>query len=229
MPSPFPGMDPYLEHPSVWPAFHRHMVAAIYQMLLPGLVDRYRARVSPRTYTSEVVLFTSVTKESHAEEYIEIRSRTDSRLVTLVEVVSIGNRTTAAGRSCYLSTRAIAQAERAGVVEIDLLTQGRPPVDLDRTGLPPYDHTVCVTRGGTPDRHEIYACGVRKRLPKFKLPLAADDRDTVLDLQLAFARAYETGRFDKQVDYTRPLPADVKLRDDDRAWVAEQANPPAKH
>lgn len=229
MPSPLPGMDPFLEHPAVWPSFHRHLVAAVYQMLLPGLVDRYRARVSPRTYTSEVVLFTSVTKEAHAEEYIEIRSRTDGRLVTLVEVTTIGNRTTTAGKGAYLVTRAAAQAERAGVVEIDLVTQGRPPVDLDRSGLPPYDHTVCVTRGGTPDRHEIYACSVRKRLPKFKLPLAADDRDTVLDLQLAFARAYETGRFDKQVDYSKPLPPDVKLSDDDRAWVLEQANPPSKH
>ena len=128
----------------------------------------------------------------------------------------------------YIATRTAAQAEKAGVVEIDLLTQGRPPVDLDRTTLPVFDHTVCVTRSGTPDRHEIYAFGVRKRLPKFKLPLAADDRDTVLDLQLAFARAFDTGRFDKQVDYTKPLPADVKLRDDDKLWVAETLNPPSK-
>ena len=228
MPSPLPGMDPYLEHPAVWPAFHRHLVAAVYQMLLPGLVDRYRARVTPRTYTSELVLFTSVTKEQHAEEYIEVRSRTDGRLVTLVEVVAVGNRTTPAGRAAYLATRAAAQAEKAGVVEIDLLTQGRPPVDLDRTTLPPFDHTVCVTRGGTPDRHEIYAFGIRKRLPKFKLPLAADDRDTVLDLQLALTRAYDTGRFDKQLDYAKPLPADVKLSDDDQKWVTEAVNPPKK-
>jgi hypothetical protein len=221
-------MDPYLEHPAVWPSFHRHLVAAVYQMLLPGLVDRYRARVVPRTYTSELILFTSVTKESHAEEYIEIRSRTDGRLVTLVEVVSVGNRTTSAGRSAFLATRTAAQTDRAGVVEIDLLTQGRPPVDLDRNALPPFDHTVCVTRGGTPDRHEIYACAIRKRLPKFKLPLAADDRDTVLDLQLAVARAYETGRFEAALDYAKPLPADVKLKDDDRAWASETAHPPKK-
>ncbi len=228
MPSPFPGMDPYLEHPAVWPSFHRHLVAAVYQMLLPGLVDRYRARVVPRTYTSELILFTSVTKENHAEEYIEIRSRTDGRLVTLVEVVSVGNRTTTAGRSAFLATRTAAQTDRAGVVEIDLLTQGRPPVDLDRQALPPYDHTVCVTRGGTPDRHEIYAFGIRKRLPKFKLPLAADDRDTVLDLQLAVVRAYETGRFETVLDYTKPLPGDVKLKDDDRGWATEIAHPPKK-
>ncbi|MCU0705991.1 MAG: DUF4058 family protein [Fimbriiglobus sp.] len=229
MPSPFPGMDPFLEGPAVWPSFHRHLVAAVYQMLLPGLVDRYRARVVPRNYTSELVLFTSVSRENHAEEFIEIRSRNDGRLVTLVELVSVGNRTTAAGRAVYLATRADAQAERAGVVEIDLVTQGKPPVDLDRSALPPFDHTVCVTRGCTPDRHEIYSCSLRKRLPKFKLPLAADDRDTVLDLQLAVVRAYDTGRFDTQLDYSKPLPPDVKLKDDDRLWAIQTANPPKKH
>ena len=35
---------------------------------------------------------------------------------------------------------------------------------------------------------------VQKRLPKFKLPLAADDRDALLDLQAAFARAYDLGQ-----------------------------------
>ena len=43
MPSPFPGMDPYLEHPKLWPAFQHHLLACLYQNLLPGLVDRYRA------------------------------------------------------------------------------------------------------------------------------------------------------------------------------------------
>lgn len=228
MPSPLPGMDPYLEHPTKWPAFHRHMIASVYQILLPGLVDRYRARVSSRSYTAEVVLFTSVTKEQHDEEFIEIRSRTDGRLVTLVEVVTIGNRTTPAGKAAYLATRSAAQAERAGVVEIDLVTQGRPPIEFDRSTLPQHDHSVTVTRGSTPDRYEIYTSGVRRRLPKFKLPLAADDRDTVLDLQIAFVRAYDSGQFDKHLDYTGPMPPDVKISDDDKTWVIAQVNPQPK-
>jgi hypothetical protein len=221
-------MDPYLEHPTKWPAFHRHMIASVYQILLPGLVDRYRARVSSRSYTAEVVLFTSVTKEQHDEEFIEIRSRTDGRLVTLVEVVTIGNRTTPAGKAAYLATRSAAQAERAGVVEIDLVTQGRPPIEFDRSTLPQHDHSVTVTRGSTPDRYEIYTSGVRRRLPKFKLPLAADDRDTVLDLQIAFVRAYDSGQFDKHLDYTGPMPPDVKISDDDKTWVIAQVNPQPK-
>ena len=66
MPSPFPGMDPYLEQPKLWPAFQHQLLACLYQILLPGLVDRYRARVGTRTYTSEMALFTSVVKEDHS-------------------------------------------------------------------------------------------------------------------------------------------------------------------
>lgn len=221
MPNPFPGMDPFLEHPKVWPGFQHHLVASLYQLLLPGLVDRYRARVVARQYTAEMPLFTSVVKEDHAEEYIEVRSRADGRLVTLVEVVGVGNKTTPAGRQAYLAQRAGALAARAGVVEVDLLTLGRPTLDYNRDGLPDYQYAVTVTRGAAPDRFEIYTATVAKRLPKFKLPLAADDRDTVVDLQVAVARAHDQGGFAGQVDYAGPLPPDGKLPADARAWVAD--------
>jgi hypothetical protein len=221
MPNPFPGMDPFLEHPKVWPGFHHQLVASLYQLLLPALVDRYRARVVTRQYTAEMPLFTSIVKEEHTEEYIEIRARADGRLITLVEVVSVGNRTTAAGRQAYLSHRSAVLAARAGVVEIDLLTQGKPTLDFNRDGLPEYDHAVTVTRGTAPDRFEIYTAAVSKRLPKFKLPLAADDRDTVLDLQVAVSRAHDQGNFAKQIDYTGPLPPDVKLTADARRWIED--------
>jgi hypothetical protein len=215
-------MDPYIEQPAVWPEFQHHLLASLYHLLLPGLVDRYRARIASRKYTSELVLFTSIQREEHEEEYLEIRSRATGKLVVLMEVVSLANRTTAAGRTAYLGNRKQAQLEGASTAEFDLITQGKPMLDFDRSGLPTHDGTITVTRGATPDRFEIYAASVRKRLPKFRLPLAADDRDTVVDLQLAFLRAYEQGRFESQLDYTAPLPVDVKLTDDDRAWVAEQ-------
>ena len=88
MPSPFPGMDPYLETPALWPAFHHQFVAGLYQLLLPDLVDRYRARVAQRVYFTEVALFTSVVRDQHNEEVIEVRQRGDGRIVTLIDLVS---------------------------------------------------------------------------------------------------------------------------------------------
>src|SRR5216683_1413790 len=127
MPSPFPGMDPFLEDPKLWPEFQHLLVTCLYQALLPGLVDRYRARVGQRHYFTEQALFTSVVREEHNEEFIEIRQRGADRLVTLVEVVAPSNKTTAEGRQYYLDHWANSKAGGANVVEIDLVLQGQPP------------------------------------------------------------------------------------------------------
>lgn len=219
MPCPFPGMDPYLEHPKLWAPFQHQVLACLYQILLPGLVDRYRARVGSRTYTSEMALFTSIIREDHSEEFIEVRNRTDGRLVTLIEVVSPANKTTPEGRAAYLEKRRDSVAQRAGIVEIDLVLQGKPTLTYSRDGLPEYDYAVTVTRATAPDRYEIYTSTLQKRLPKFKVPLASDDRDALLDLQSAFVRAYDLGNFGAQIDYKTAPPPDVPLSDANAAWL----------
>ena len=213
MPSPFPGMDPYLEHPKLWAPFQHQLLACLYQNLLPGLVDRYRARVGTRAYTSETVLFTSIIREEHGEEYIEVRTRADGKLVTLIETVSPANKTTTAGRNAYLEKRREALQQRAAIVEIDLVLQGKPTLTFSRDGLPDYDFAVTVTRSTAPDRYEIYTSTLQKKLPKFKVPLAPDDRDALLDLQPTFNRAYDLGNFAAQIDYKQPPPPDVPLSD----------------
>ncbi len=217
MPSPFPGMDPFLEHEKLWPTFQHHLVACLYQTLLPGLVDRYRARVGQRRYATEQALFTSVLRNEHEEEYIEVRQRSDSKLITLVDVVSPTNKTTDAGRQAYLTKRKEAKSSGASLVEIDLVLQGQPMLDYSRDGLPEWDHAVTVTRSTQPERYEIYTATLQKKLPKFRLPLASDDRDTVLDLQIVFTRCFDQANFLAQIDYQRDPP--TRLDDDDRKWI----------
>ena len=50
MPSPFPGMDPYLERPSIWPGFHALLISATAMSLGPRLAPRYYVAVEERTY-----------------------------------------------------------------------------------------------------------------------------------------------------------------------------------
>ena len=219
MPSPFPGMDPYLEDESLWPAFHHQLVMGLYQILLPGLVDRYRARVHQRQYFTEQALFTSVTRQEHREDYIEIRQRSDGRLVTLLDVVSPSNKTTPIGRDAYLAKRKEGRGASASLVEIDLVLQGQPTLDYSRDGLPEWDFAVTVTRSTQPERYEIYTATLNKRLPRFRLPLASDDRDTVLDLQTAFTRCFEQGDFAAKIDYQLDPP--TRLDDPDRKWLDE--------
>lgn len=48
MPSPFPGMDPYLEHPRFWQDVHDTLISEIRNQLVPQLRPRYVARLVPQ-------------------------------------------------------------------------------------------------------------------------------------------------------------------------------------
>lgn len=50
MRSPFPGMDPYLEHPALWPDVHNRLIAAIADDLAPRLAPRYYVALERRAY-----------------------------------------------------------------------------------------------------------------------------------------------------------------------------------
>lgn len=50
MNTPFPGMDPYLEHPVIWEGVHARLVVAIANQLQPLLDPRYIASVEERVF-----------------------------------------------------------------------------------------------------------------------------------------------------------------------------------
>jgi Protein of unknown function (DUF4058) len=53
MPSPFPGMDPYLEDPGLWPDVHHEIITSIREQLLSRLGLRYYVRIEERIYISD--------------------------------------------------------------------------------------------------------------------------------------------------------------------------------
>jgi hypothetical protein len=212
-------MDPYLEDDGVWPSFQHQLVVGLSQILMPGLVDRYRARVNQRHYVSEQDVSGAVARNEHHEDYIEIRQRSDDRLIALVDVVSPANKQTTAGRSAYLDMRREGKNANANLVEIDLVLQGQPTLEYSRDGLPDWDYAVTVSRSTQPERYEIYTSTLQKRLPRFRLPLASNDRDTVLDLQIAFTRCYDQGGFASKIEYSRD--PTTPLSEEDRRWLDE--------
>jgi Protein of unknown function (DUF4058) len=50
MPSPFPGMDPYLEHPAVFPGLHDRMITHLSDELQVRLPEPYYAEISDRLW-----------------------------------------------------------------------------------------------------------------------------------------------------------------------------------
>ena len=50
MDTPFPGMDPYLEHPALWPDVHNRFIAAIADAAVPLVAPRYYVALERRGY-----------------------------------------------------------------------------------------------------------------------------------------------------------------------------------
>ena len=53
MPTPFPGMDPYLEQAALWPDVHNGLIAEFRNALAPQLRARYYVALEERTYLTE--------------------------------------------------------------------------------------------------------------------------------------------------------------------------------
>jgi Protein of unknown function (DUF4058) len=128
MVSPFPGMNPFLEHPDVWSTFHTGMLAA--------MADRLSAQVRPDYL---------VHMEAHIERqsYLEIRDRRNRELVAIVELLSPVNKKSGPYRAQYLTKRSEILAAPAHLVEIDLLRCGLAMPDHER---PSSTYGVMVSR-----------------------------------------------------------------------------------
>jgi hypothetical protein len=50
MPSPFPGMDPYLEHPDFWQETHNRLIVAIADSIMPQIRPKYEIAIDKRIY-----------------------------------------------------------------------------------------------------------------------------------------------------------------------------------
>jgi hypothetical protein len=50
MPSPFPGMDPYLEHPATFPGLHSRLITNLSDALQLRLPPPYFAEINERTW-----------------------------------------------------------------------------------------------------------------------------------------------------------------------------------
>ncbi len=53
MPTPFPGMDPYLESSDLWPDVHNSLITVLRDYLAPRVRPRYYVSIEQRTYRQE--------------------------------------------------------------------------------------------------------------------------------------------------------------------------------
>ncbi|WP_020473099.1 DUF4058 family protein [Zavarzinella formosa] len=153
MPSPFPGMDPWLEDSEVFPDFHNRLAILLSEAINARLPSGYVATSASRVWVSDdhmrepdvslygrgaprgggvavmerpgvIPVGRPVVLEPMTETFLEIRSTRGRRLITAVEILSLSNKLAGNGRTAYGQKQDEFVLGGVCLVEIDLLRSG---------------------------------------------------------------------------------------------------------
>ena len=257
MPSPFPGMDPFLERSAEWSEFHTDYVVALKRQLVGALPGGYRARAETDLYIHEptaeerrmvaraddaVVLAPHGRRDAtggaavasavepatrldwpemlpeELHRYIEVRTKDDRQVVTVIELLSPTNK--ADGLTQFQAKRHGLHAAGVHFLQIDLLRGGGPR--LLPEAVPPHDYNAMLLRGGD-TAADVWMWTLRDPLPVLPVPLAGDDADVTLDLRAALDATYDANQYERFI-YNNVTPADLDppLAGGDAAWAGER-------
>jgi hypothetical protein len=234
----FPGMDPWLEDPTIWPGFHNWLIAAIADDLAPRLAPRYFVALESRTTVLtglDLDLFYRPDFAVHAMERVETRRGAGiavverpeiqqfaiqevpgRKLVTVLEILSPTNKKTANARADYLKKRQALIRSRVNFVEIDLLRGGEPmPLENSPSG---FDYRILVCRAPAGSRGVLFPFMCTSPIPPIPIPLLPGDAEPILDLHAVTHSLIDRASYDLVIDYTQP--PDPPLRPADEAWAA---------
>jgi hypothetical protein len=216
MPSPFPGMDPYCEAPSIWPDVHHELIGDIQAALNAVLRPRYVARVDLRTYASDEPMLMD---EAIKEAFLKVLHLATAEVVTIIEVVSPTDMIRdSRGRASFMSKRREIMNSEVHWVEIDLLRAGVPTVT--DPPLPANDYRVLIARAHQRTKTRVWPISVRQGLPVIPIPLRGKDPEVPLDLGAVFREACDRAAYDATLDYRKePQPP---LKDEDAQWARER-------
>src|SRR5262247_764366 len=198
-------MDPYLEHPMLWPGVHNGLIAALQLSLAPQLRPRYYVAIEERLYITEpdqrvFVGRPDLAVVGHPEAETGLQPAPSASSVLTVQVPLPD-----AVRETYLEVRETGTDYVVTVLEIlsptnKRLGRGRRiyedkrldilatrthlvEIDLIRAGEPmpiignssTSDYHILVSRGDHRPDAILYAFGVRQPIPTFPLPLKPAD------------------------------------------------------
>lgn len=196
MPSPFPGMNPYLEQPDVWEDFHATLLPVLRDLLTPMVGPDLIVKLESQPYTGDA--------ERHL--FLEIRNRLSQRTITVLEVLSPSNKTRGADREQYLGKRRTLLSTPVNFVEIDLLRGGpRLPLASEIAGSTYY---ALASSYAERPRVAFWPISLRDPLPQIPIPLSLDNASNFawLDLQQALHRVYDSADYGKYIYSREPKP-----------------------
>jgi len=243
----FPGMNPYLENPDIWPEIHAWLIVQLARSLNPRLKPKYRAAVEQRVYidsllvgipdvsvfrsqqvTGQTVATSTMSRpikvnvpmpEEIKETYLEIRQIGTGKVVTVIEVLSPKNKRPGPGRDQYNAKRSKVLESLSHLVEIDLLRNGEP---LPMSGGIQSTYRILISRASSRPEAELYPFNLREPIPIFPLPLQSGDAEPAIDLNQILQEIYEEASLDLVIDYSQqPVPP---VSDADFQWAQSLRN-----
>lgn len=246
MPSPFPGMNPYLERADVWPMFHSQFVSAMQQSLAHQVRPKYIAKMDMRVYIHEPPAADRLIGEPDVG-ISRTRPPTDGENRATIAAPLYGTipAWVEFEKSRYLEIRDRASNRVVTVIELlspsnkysgpdreqyiakrNLILYSRSHlVEIDFLrggprmpvdGLPRCDYCAVVGRVEDWPRVGIWAWHLRDSLPVIPIPLSDGDPDAQLDLKAILDQVYDGGCYG---DYIYAGPPEPRLAPDDDAWA----------
>lgn len=249
MPSPFPGMNPYLEQDGHWHDFHRSFLPEARKLLVPQVVPNYVIKIEEHQFVHEQSAddessfaradpATIVAAAGSAPAgpisvmldippitripYLEILDRQNDQLVTVVELLSPCFKDNGTFREQYVARRRQYIWRNINLVEIDLL-RGGPRMPMK--GLAPCDYSMLVYRPQNWPSADVWPLQLADQLPNLPVPLRAGEPEASLDLQAVLHSIYDAAGYASYI-YTNP--PEPPLTAEQQAWAQQfLPKPPA--
>ncbi len=248
MPPPFPGMDPYLEHPDLWPDVHNGLIAALRDQLSPAVRPFYYVALEERTYLEEPPELILVGRPDLAVVATQPEASSSGAMDRGRRVLEVELPAAVPVRETYLEVRGVADGDVVTVIELlspankrsgtgrRLYLDKRVNVLATRTSLveidllrvgeampmlgPPIDsdYRILVSQGWRRPKAEVTAFGVRDPLPALAVPLRRYEPEPRVDVASVLRALYDRASYDLRIDYRRPPVP--PLAQDDAEWAA---------
>jgi hypothetical protein len=217
--------------PQLRPKYRVVVEEAIYQTegqdsVLVGVPDVTIQKAKGTQSNTEATLSTTVAQpilvdlpmpEVVRQGYLEIREVATSEVVTVIEVLSPTNKRPGEGRRTYEAKRQVILASATNLVEIDLLRQWAPIVQLPEQLQTHY--RILVSASFQRPQASLYSFNLSDPIPAFPLPLQETESEPIVNLQNLLGDIYDQSGYDLVIDYSQPpVPA---LKEADSVWLAE--------
>lgn len=168
------------------------------------------ALLEHNTVMGDTPLIVEALEDAPRQRFVNVvRAHDASEVIATLEYLSHANKSPGQGRDAYLrKQRAVCDSD-THLIEIDLLRAGPPTlaVPLERLDATSYDYLICLHRGGTGARYELWPATVQQSLPRISMPLEEGFVDAILDVKAVLECAYNEGAFSRLINYrAEPIP-----------------------